>query len=437
MRSRSLSDILRLGSLCLLAFHAAPAPATDTPARPPPRGSLDAGAPPAARFALTPTLMYGGRLDARFFDENAYNLADEAPTHGTVLQPVGASLALLWQPGQRFSVYTNLKLETFAVLRENGLDIDGDPRLRLDKLYADWTSARHDLLVRVGRQRVKDKREWLIDDTLDGITLRHLYRSVVLEAGLWRERAFAEDLLSRDRAVKTDNFRLNLKGQHREDMHYAAYLFGQHDRQRDERALWLGVQMGGEWRDLDYWGNLALVGGNRRGRDVRGVGFDFGGIYRLRKHPRIYAIGGLAYGSGDDRSADLGFRQTGLQDNTAKLGGVTRMQYYGEVFDPELANMWILTAGIGIRPIRDLSFNLVWHGFRQDVALDELRDSDLDAEPDGDSRHLGQELDLVVGYRQNRRFKLEAVLGRFLPGSAFSEDSTPATLVKLEARYNF
>ncbi len=62
---------------------------------------------------------------------------------------------------------------------------------------------------------------------------------------------------------------------------------------------------------------------------------------------------GYALGSGDDASTsdvDESFRQTGLQDNSAKFNGVTRLKYYGEVLNPELSNLSVLTAGVGIRP---------------------------------------------------------------------------------------
>ncbi len=408
---------------------------SDTSLAEPGPGALDAGAPPSTPYPLTRTIDYGVRLETRFRDQINYNLNPPAPGDRTVLQPVSLSTAFLWQPRESVSFYTNLRLETYTVLRARGVNVDDAPRLRLDKLFLDWKPL-HDLRVRLGRQRVKDEREWLIDDTLDGVSLRYRQRSLRLEAGIWRERAFLENLLAPEMAKKVDYDWIGLRFIEHKDQQYNVYVFRRFDRRKDDRAIWKGVQVLGEWEDLDYWLDLATVSGSRRNRPISGIGFDVGGVYRLHKKPRIYAIGSLAYGSGDPDDVDLGFRQSGRQDNTTKLGGVTRMEYYGEVLDPDLANLWVFTVGVGTRPTRRFSINFVWHLYRQDQALDELRDSDIDARPNGRSRQIGQGFDVILGYKKKRRFKLEAGIGYFFPGAAFaSRDS--AILTKVESRYNF
>ena len=66
---------------------------------------------------------------------------------------------------------------------------------------------------------------------------------------------------------------------------------------------------------------------------------------------------------------DHAFRQTGIQDNNDKFGGVTSFKYYGELLEPELSNLHILTAGIGRRFGRRMSLDLIYHNYRQDEAL--------------------------------------------------------------------
>ena len=72
--------------------------------------------------------------------------------------------------------------------------------------------------------------------------------------------------------------------------------------------------------------------------------------------------------------------------------------YYGELFDPELSNLLILTAGTGINMTEESSIDIVYHYYLQHKASDELRDAGIDAEPDGESKRLGSEIDLIIGY---------------------------------------
>ena len=65
----------------------------------------------------------------------------------------------------------------------------------------------------------------------------------------------------------------------------------------------------------------------------------------------------------------------------------------------ELSNLLIVTLGLGLRPTVRSSFEVVYHYYRQDEALAELRDSNLEVEPDGRNKELGQALDLVFGRR--------------------------------------
>ncbi len=397
--------------------------------------SLDGGAPPATPYDLAPWLHYGGRLDFRLRDERNYDLDDAAPAARTQLQPLTLSLALHGQAGSWLAFYGNLRLEPHLTLATDETR-QYEARLRLERLYLDLTDPARQWRLRLGRQRIKSRREWLLDDTLDGLTLSSLGAGPRWTAGLWRERAFRSDLLRPEAPKPVEHSGLMVRAPAGAEFGYLLYLWIMHDPRKDEDLHWRGGQLYGEWGEWDYWLQLARLDGRRRGKEVAGIGLDLGGIYRLRKRPRLYAILGLAYGSGHPRDVDRGFRQTGLQDNTDKLGGVTRMVYYGELLDPELANLAIATAGLGIRPRRDLSLHLVWHAYRQHYALAELRDSDLDRDPNGVSPWLGQGLDLVLGYRIRRRFKLEAVAAWFLPGPAYAPDRLPAHLLKLEARYN-
>ncbi len=426
----------------LLLAAALPSIGTAAVAQPQPENrtfapQTDVDTPPAVRYRLSDTLAWGGRFESELTAETGYNLEDDRPSRSTIWQPANLSLALSWRPGPHLSAYGNLEFDNTLVLREKEVHIDDASRLKLDKLYLDLRQPASRWRLRLGRQRVKNAREWLIDDTLDGIALQGRWRGHRLTLGAWRERAFTENLLRRDPAKRRDQFWFNLSREEN-DLDRAIYLFGQRYPKREEWALWLGGHLHGERESLDYWLDAAVVTGSRRGKRLEGLGFDAGGVLRLWKRPRLYLIGSIAYGSGNPDDVDRGFRQTGLQDNSAKLGGVIRMAYYGEVLDPELANLWIVTLGAGVRPVRNTSVNLVYHHYRQVHALDELRDTELlTVKPGGTNRDIGHELDLVFGYRSRHGLRLEFVLGRFSPGRAFTGNAETATLIQCKIRYDF
>jgi alginate production protein len=146
-----------------------------------------------------------------------------------------------------------------------------------------------------------------------------------------------------------------------------------------------------------------------------------------------------AFGSGDgnpDDRVDRRFRQTGLQENEARFNGVTRVKYYGELLDPELSNLLIFTGGIGIRPTRRSSIDLVYHYYLQDKVSTSIRGAELDADPSGISKRLGSEIDLVVGYEELRDIDLKWVLGYFIPSKAFPK-ADGSLFVNFEVEWEF
>ena len=133
------------------------------------------------------------------------------------------------------------------------------------------------------------------------------------------------------------------------------------DRDESEADLtWVGVRSVGELLDdLEYWVEAAAVRGADGRRDVRGHGFDTGATWAFEDvamEPSVTLA--FARGSGDRNrrdGVDRDFRQTGLQDNTARFNGVTSFAYYGETLDPELSNLNVFTIGVGLhfrRPTR-------------------------------------------------------------------------------------
>jgi alginate production protein len=116
---------------------------------------------------------------------------------------------------------------------------------------------------------------------------------------------------------------------------------------------------------------------------------------------------------------------------------VPDFQYYGELLDPELSNLSIFTAGTGINLTEESSIDLVYHYYLQHKASDSLRDAGIDADPDGQSKRLGSEIDLIIGYEGTKGLELALKLGYFIPGEAFPSESENGFLTRLEIQYEF
>ena len=115
---------------------------------------------------------------------------------------------------------------------------------------------------------------------------------------------------------------------------------------------------------------------------------------------------------------------------------MTSFRYYGELVDPELANLHIGTLGIGYRFNDTSSLDLVGHYYLQDEPARKLVDSDLDEKANGVDREIGWELDAILGWRPLPAWDFELVYGWFRPGKAF-EGASDASLGKVQVRFRY
>lgn len=233
---------------------------------------------------------------------------------------------------------------------------------------------------------------------------------------------------------------------------------------RNENPIWSGVRLIGDEKlkvasseseffsnllkpRIQYWLDAVLVSGTADSKKIQGLGIDLGITTIARKFlMKPYMTFGYAYGSGDsnpENETDHNFRQTGFQANSGRFGGVVNFDYYGVLFNPELRNMHILTAALGIRPTDRSSIELVYHRYEQDHAFSrlprDLRDGPItfSRNPDGIHSHLGDELDLVIGYRGIDNVRLRSRTGYFLPGTAYGEQRGSAFFTRLDVQFFF
>jgi hypothetical protein len=221
---------------------------------------------------------------------------------------------------------------------------------------------------------------------------------------------------------------------------YVYLLHRRHGTLVDLDRKHFGFSGEGEIGAFTWWADVGFVKGSEGGLPVEGKGFDVAAMYvfeDLPLEPSVYF--GYAHGEGDgdlSDGVDDSFRQTGLQRNNDRFNGVAGFRYYGTLFRPELSNMEIWTAGVGVKPGAETSVDLLFHAYRQDVPFPLIRNSRLRYEPNGLDTDLGVGVDLVIGLEDWRPWEFEIDLGWFDPGAAFT-DATDAWYVLFQAKYSF
>jgi len=289
-----------------------------------------------------------------------------------------------------------------------------------------------DFDIQAGRIDFDDRREWLYDQNLDGV---RAYWTM----GGWLAELSVTTTLSdgKPRDENTGNYIAYVSNM---DRRFAAYVI---HRDTDlaglkEKITHLGLRAFVEWPPQhDSWLEVAYIDGTSGETQLGAWGIDIGTTRSIGE--RWYLTAAWAYGQGDSNPNDgtnSNFRQTQMQDNNGKFGGVTSFRYYGEMTDPELANMHISTLGVGYRFTEKSSIDLVGHYYAQDKAIRRIIDSDIDQKPNGISRDLGWEVDVIIGWRPVRSWDFELVLGRFNPGEAF-RIRDDAWVSKLQIRYRY
>lgn len=409
------------------------------------RVGFDFDDPPETIHPITPDLSYGAALELDFIHQEGFDLGLGNDVDRTELEPKG-ELAFTYEPNATLRAFLDLELSRVFVLDSPNGSQTEDIKLEAKEAYVTLRKVVGDLTLQIGRQSFQDEIEWYYDQELDGARAYYRLGTLAVEGSVSREGLAPVDLLNSADVEDVNNLFLVGHSVLGEESLASSYLLFRDGREADTDDLYfLGLQSAGELApELDYWVNAAYVGGEGADSEgapgIRGFGIDAMGTYvaDLPLEPALSL--GFAYGSGDNDPGDGGdhnFRQTGLQENEAELNGVVPIKYYGELFDPELSNLTILTVGAGLRPSEDTSIDFVYHHYRQNKASDELRSSNLAADPDGQNKDLGQELDIVFGAEDVGGLTAQVVFGAFFPGDAFGSNADPAYFAGFELQFAF
>lgn len=405
---------------------------------------FDPNAPPRATIPIAPNLFVGGYVSLEGETNRNYKLSSHLGEADSILTPILAP-AFSYEPNQYLQLYVNPVLE-LPVAVEEIEETTQTKELNLNLAFLTVKNIIPGARLQVGRQRFIDSRRWLFNENMDAIRLGYQYDRFSLELSVSQLNLVQRNLLRRE-AEEDEEGLVNYYA-------YADYKFGKknhiglfalyQDQQRlgTAQPIYVGIQSGGKLLgDLKYWLQTAIVRGSDGGNSIRGEAIDVGltQVFNAAWEPSLTI--GYAYGTGDsnpDDKVDASFRQTGFQGNSDKFNGVARFKYYGEVLDPRLSNLMVFTGGLGIKPFSKTSFDLIYHYYLQDHASDRVRGSDLSTDPTGLSKHIGSEVDLVVGYQGIPHLQTKFVLGYFFPGKAFTETwHDGAMLATILFRYNF
>lgn len=390
---------------------------------------------------LGPWLTWGGKAEVEYLHATHVPLSSGGTGDHTALEPE-LSLGFALAPSRYVQGLLAVKLlgEFTHVPEEPDTQERG---FELTEAFLRFTPLGDGrLAVHIGRQKFTDSREWLYDEELDAVRAVYLWPYGAVELAVTRGGLAHKDVLRRQGTEQHHTYLARGTYALHKGLHLAAYVLWRDDRTAArERPLFVGLHATGTLREhLHYWLEAAHVRGRDGTQPLRGFGVDVGGTYAppLPLAPSVTL--GFAFGTGDgdpDDGVNTAFRQTGLQGNKGKFNGVAGFQYYGELLDPELSNLAVWTLGIGLKPGKLSSLDLVYHAYHQHQAADHLRSARLPVTPDGRHTRLGQALDLVLGSKALMPAELTLVLGYFAPGQALPSAYVPSIFFRVTAQVVF
>jgi alginate production protein len=342
--------------------------------------------------------------------------------------------------------------------------------------------------VQFGNQNVSETREWWWDKDMD--SLRFYYNRGPLHFELTGGKQIGGESTQRSIDPEEDEiYRVMGLGSWmwNSKQRLELYFLKQWDRStvenegdvikrlnrdtNDQDMAWFGGRAIGEiglsdYGSLNYWVDVAGVHGNEtvtdydsedsdgndlpdslrrvnkvNRNDVSGWAFDVGAFWTLPvKFEPTFTLS-YARASGDSNPNDghnSSFRQTGIQRNNWRFNGVNRFRIYGELLRPELSNMGIFTSAFGIRLLKNSSIEFVYHKYDQVAAIDNLRNANINADPNGIDRDIGQEVNVIANFREWKNLELGVEGAVFDAGKAFGNEANGlAYSIFLDVNYNF
>jgi alginate production protein len=298
--------------------------------------------------------------------------------------------------------------------------------------------------VTIGRLNFEDERHWLYDTSMDVVSASYRQGPFRAQATVGREVLTDLDLVTKQQSDRNNTYMLYADWRGIEGSTLAAYTIMRDDQDGLEgKPQHYGLRaIGVPFDTFSYWAEAALLRGrDETGTRLSGHAFDVGGTIRFPELPLYPSLSvGYAFATGDHNPNDgvnQEFRQTGLQSNETRLAGVPDFKVYGEALDPELSNLHILTAGLGVRPTPDSTLEFVYHRYWLDEPAEELRNSAITALMNQfgsrTSQDVGSGFDVVYGVRNLfgvRSLGIDLRAGWFFPGDAFANRERVGRIIR-------
>ena len=397
-----------------------------------PRAIDDDDLRPAVRRAFGNRVGVAARVEVEVEPEGNFDLN---PTRrGDLTRALWATqFQFDTQPVPTLAAFFRAGYRGRQVLIDDEGDEENNTQWQVQQLYVVWQPTLTPwAAVQIGRQDFDEAREWLYDENLDAARLYLALGKIRAEASVSTRWGTTSRRLD-----DWTNWMLLARREVRRRWSAEGYVI--HRRLRDDRGqrpVWLGLRSHGRLRSgIDHWIELSTLRGRADGETLTAWAADVGAQVRLRRRPEINVTGGWAFGSGGRDPGDR-YLQTGLHDNNDKFGGVSSLKYYGELLEPELSNLEIATAGLGVRPTRRSSVDLVFHRYRQRRAAD-LIASNLETRPRGVDPIIGHEWDVILAFEEIPGVDIEYVFATFVPAAAFDSRATNARFHQLSVQFNF
>lgn len=418
---------------------------------------FDPNAPPRAHIPIGPDLYFGGFASLRAFTQRNTSVNTQPDDANSQFSP-SVSLSFAYDPNRYIHVFTNVgfgKSTAFEETKDETQTVD----LSLNQAYLALNNVVEGTSLQIGRQRFVDFKRWLFNDTLDAARLAYKYQNLTMEFSASKLNTFQREFLGPEPTASGETGKF---------INYYSYISYKIDRDAGlfvkkgrigafalyqdgdtQYPMFFGIQSEGKLGSgLNYWIQSAMVRGTDSSRRIRGEAVDVGltQVFGASTGIRPSITVGYAYGSGDGNpndNVDTAFRQTGFQGNSDSFHGVARLKYYGEILDPQLTNLMIFTGGAGLRTSERSSLDLVYHYYLRDFSATSIPRSGLNnVGQTGTDKHLGEEIDLIIGYQEIAHVDTRLIFGLFLPGKAFDEPvragaRDPAFSASILIRYAF
>ena len=344
--------------------------------------------------------------------------------------------------GRYVQFSTRLALSSVRFSEEELNNDDDEFSYDVERLHLDLEPNKA-FQLRLGRQRISDEMQTILDENLDGVRFR--YRQKRVEYSLSHTEKDGVELGTRSSQDNIRNTFGSITFDGVKGSSWMPYLlhrtFSAPDSEDGFENTWIGLQgiVEPKKSPLRYWVHASVLDGSRDDDDesteLGGAMVDLGINWRFDvalKPTLSLALTHASGGSAEDR-----FRQSGLHDNDFALNGYNSFRYRGEVLDPEFTNIQIITLGLGAKLGKDWEADIALHSYEQVEIDDQLRGSDIGYDPLGVNGNLGFGADLIVSFSPVKGLDIKGSTGAFSPGDAFDDEQNLAWVTQLEIGYSF